>query len=175
MKNFILTKDSHYRRFINNTNTTIAKKNWKHERNKEFIKMNAKTKKEYFDAKHFTIDKKINKNDFVLFHDIQHENDRNINRKLKYKWRKSFRVKKIVQNREIYLLQELDEIDLIKTFVENKIKMFHQKQNLKMSSVVSSNSIMNDHEFIKKSDVMKKIFDSQFLMFEKWSFAMIVF
>jgi hypothetical protein len=33
---------------------------------------------------------------------------------------------------------------------------------------------MNDHEFIKKDDVMKKIFDSQSLVFEKWSFAMIV-
>jgi hypothetical protein len=45
---------------------------------------------------------------------------------------------------------------------------------LKTSSSASSNSIMNDHEFIEKDDVMKKIFDSQFLMFEKWSFAMIV-
>jgi hypothetical protein len=33
---------------------------------------------------------------------------------------------------------------------------------------------MNDHEFIERNDVMKKIFDSQFLMFEKWSFAKIV-
>ncbi len=84
-----------------------------------------KQKKKYFDAEHFTINKKINKNDLVLFHDIQHENDRSINRKLKYKWRESFRVKKIVQNKEISLLQELDEIDLTKTFVENKIKKFH--------------------------------------------------
>jgi hypothetical protein len=34
---------------------------------------------------------------------------------------------------------------------------------------------MNDHESINENDVMKKIFDSQFLMFEKWSFAMIIF
>jgi hypothetical protein len=33
---------------------------------------------------------------------------------------------------------------------------------------------MNDHEFIEKNDVMKKIFDSQSLMSEKWSLAMIV-
>jgi hypothetical protein len=33
---------------------------------------------------------------------------------------------------------------------------------------------MNDHEFIEKNDVMKKIFNFQSLMFEKWSFAMIV-
>jgi hypothetical protein len=31
---------------------------------------------------------------------------------------------------------------------------------LKMSSSSFSNSIMNDHEFIKKNHVMKKIFDS---------------
>ncbi len=101
-------------------------------------------------------------------------NDRSINRKLKYRWRKSFRIKEVIQNKEIYLLQKLDEIDLTEIFVENRIKKFHQRQSLKTSSSASSNSIMNDHEFIEKDDVMKKIFDSQFLMFEKWSFAMIV-
>jgi hypothetical protein len=134
-----------------------------------------KQNKKYFDLKHFTTNKNINKNDFVFFHDIQHKNDRSINRKLKYKWRKSFRIKKIIQDKRIYLLQKLDEIDLIEIFVENKIKKFHQKQILKISSFISSNSIMNDHEFIDENDVMKKIFDFQFLMFEEWSFAMIIF
>ncbi len=142
---------------------------------KNLLKRMRKQNKKYFDSKHFTINKNINKNNFILFHDIQHENNRNINRKLKYKWRKSFRVKKIIQDKKTYLLQKLDEINLIEMFVENKIKKFHQKQNLKISSFVSSNSIMNDHEFIDENDVMKKIFDSQFLMFEKWSFAMIIF
>jgi hypothetical protein len=118
--------------------------------------------------------KEINKNDFVLLHDTQHENDWSINRKLKYKWRESFRVKEVIQNKKIYLLQKLDEIDLIEIFVENRIKKFHQRQILKISSFVSSNSIMNDHEFIDENDVMKKIFDSQFLMFEEWSLAMII-
>jgi hypothetical protein len=133
-----------------------------------------KQDKKYFDSKHFTTNKNINKNDLVLLHDIQHENDRSINRKLKYKWRESFRIKKVIQDKKIYLLQELDEIDLIEIFVENRIKKFHQKQILKISSSISSNSIMNDHEFIDENDVMKKIFDSQFLMFEEWSLAMIV-
>jgi hypothetical protein len=52
---------------------------------KNLLKRMRKQKKKYFDAEHFTINKKINKNDLVLFHDIQHENDRSINRKLKYK------------------------------------------------------------------------------------------
>jgi hypothetical protein len=142
---------------------------------KNLLKRMRKQKKQYFDSKHFAINKNINKNDLVLLHDIQHENDRSINRKLKYKWRESFRIKKIIQNKEIYLLQKLDEIDLIEIFVENKIKKFHQKQSLKISSPVSSNSIMNDHEFINENDVMKKIFDSQSLMFEEWSFTMIIF
>jgi oligoribonuclease (3'-5' exoribonuclease) len=64
-------------------------------------------------------------------------------------------------------LQKLDEIDLTEIFVENKIKKFHQRQILKISSFISSNSIMNDHEFIDENDVMKKIFDFQFLMFEE--------
>jgi hypothetical protein len=44
-----------------------------------------KEKKENFDSEDFAADKDINKNDLVLFHDTQHENDRSINRKLKYK------------------------------------------------------------------------------------------
>jgi hypothetical protein len=126
-----------------------------------------KQNKKYFDLKHFATNKNINKNDFILFHDIQHENDQSINRKLKYKWRKLFRVKKIIQNKEIYFLQKFNEIDLIEIFVENKIKKFHQKQSLKISSFAFSNSIINDHEFIDENDVMKKIFNFQFLIFEK--------
>jgi hypothetical protein len=134
---------------------------------KNLLKRMRKQNKKYFDSKHFITNKNINKNDFVFLHNIQHENDRSINRKLKYKWRESFRVKKIIQNKEIYLLQKLDEIDLIEIFVENRIKKFHQRQSFKKFSFVFSNSIMNDHEFIKKEIVMKKIFDSQFLMLEK--------
>jgi hypothetical protein len=142
---------------------------------KNLLKRMRKQKKEYFDSKHFATNKNINKNDLVLLHDIQHENDRNINRKLKYKWRESFRIKEVIQNKEIYFLQKLNEIDLIEIFVENRIKKFHQRQSLKISSFVSSNSIMNDHEFIDENDVMKKIFDFQSLMFEEWSLAMIIF
>jgi hypothetical protein len=140
----------------------LQRKKWKHESSKRFIKWMRKQDKKYFDLKHFVTTKDINKNDLILLHDIQHENDRNINRKLKYRWRKSFWFKEVIQNKEIYLLQKLDEIDLIEIFVENRIKKFHQKQNLKTSSFVSSNSIMNNHEFIEKNDVMKKIFDSHF-------------
>jgi hypothetical protein len=52
---------------------------------KDLLKRMRKQKKEYFDSEHFATDKNINKNDLVLFHDIQHENNRSINRKLKYK------------------------------------------------------------------------------------------
>jgi hypothetical protein len=52
---------------------------------KDLLKRMRKQNKKYFDSKHFVTDKKINKNDLVLFHDTQHENDRNINRKLKYR------------------------------------------------------------------------------------------
>ncbi len=141
---------------------------------KDLLKRMRKQKKKYFDSKHFTTNKNINKNDLVLLHDIQHENDRNINRKLKYKWRESFRIKKVIQNKETYFLQKLDDIDLAEIFVENRIKKFYQRQSLKISSSVSSNLVMNDHESINKNDVMKKIFDFQFLMFEEWSLAMII-
>ncbi len=152
----------------------LQRRNENMNKTKNLLKWMRKQNKKYFDSKHFTTNKNIKKNDLVLFHDTQHENDRSINRKLKYKWRKSFRIKKIIQNKKIYLLQKFDEIDLIEIFVENKIKKFHQRQNLKISSSVSSNSIMNDHEFINENDVMKKIFDFQSLMFKEWLFAMII-
>jgi hypothetical protein len=71
---------------------------------RNLLKRMRKQNKKYFDSKHFVTDKEINKNDFVLLHDTQHENDRSINRKLKYKWRESFRVKEVIQNKKIYLL-----------------------------------------------------------------------
>ncbi len=117
----------------------LQKRNENMNEAKNLLKRMQKQKKEYFDSKHFTIDKKINKNDLVLLHDIQYENDRSINSKLKYKWRESFRVKKVIQNKKIYLLQKLDDINLAKIFVENRIKKFHQKQILKISSFVFSN------------------------------------
>jgi hypothetical protein len=49
------------------------------------LKRMRKEKKENFDSEHFAADKNINKNDLVLLHDTQHENDRSINRKLKYR------------------------------------------------------------------------------------------
>ncbi len=52
---------------------------------KNLLKRIRKQKKKYFDLKHFATNKNINKNDFVFLHDIQHENDRSINRKMKYK------------------------------------------------------------------------------------------
>jgi hypothetical protein len=65
---------------------------------KNLLKRMQKQNKKYFDLKHFATNKNINKNDLVFLYDIQHENNRSINRKLKYKWRKSFRIKKVIQN-----------------------------------------------------------------------------
>jgi hypothetical protein len=49
------------------------------------LKQMRRKKKKNFDSEHFVADKDINKNDFVLLHDIKHENNQSINRKLKYK------------------------------------------------------------------------------------------
>jgi hypothetical protein len=43
---------------------------------KNLLKRMRKQNKKYFDSKHFVTNEKINKNDFILFHDTQHENDR---------------------------------------------------------------------------------------------------
>jgi hypothetical protein len=103
----------------------LQRKNENMNETKNLLKRMRKQKKEYFDSEHFATKKNINKNDLVFLHDTQHENDRSINRKLKYKRRKSFRVKEVIQYKEIYFLQKLNEINLIEIFVENKIKKFH--------------------------------------------------
>jgi hypothetical protein len=74
---------------------------------KNLLKRMRRQDKKYFDSKHFVTNKKINKNELVFFHDIQQENDRSINRKLKYRWRDSFRVKKIIQNKKFIFCKSL--------------------------------------------------------------------
>jgi hypothetical protein len=69
---------------------------------RNLLKRMRKQDKKYFDSKHFTTNKDINKNDLVLLHDIQHENDRSINRKLKtddesrFESKKSFKIKELI-------------------------------------------------------------------------------
>jgi hypothetical protein len=63
----------------------LQKRNENMNEARDLLKRMRKQRKEYFDAEHFTIDKKINKSDLMLLHDTQHENDRSINRKLKYR------------------------------------------------------------------------------------------
>jgi hypothetical protein len=92
---------------------------------KNLLKRMRKQDKKYFDSKHFVTNKNINKNDLVLFHDIQHENDRNINRKLKYRWRESFRVKEVIQNKEIFFFAKTWRDQFNWDFVENRIKKFY--------------------------------------------------
>jgi hypothetical protein len=77
---------------------------------KNLLKRMRKQNKKYFDLKHFATNKNINKNDLVFLHDIQHENDQSVNRKLKYKWRKSFRIKKIIQNKKFIFCKSLTRL-----------------------------------------------------------------
>jgi hypothetical protein len=77
---------------------------------RNLLKRMRKQDKKSFDSKHFTTNKNINKNDLVLLHDIQHENDRSINRKLKYKWRRSFRIKKIIQKKKFIFCKSLTKL-----------------------------------------------------------------
>jgi hypothetical protein len=71
----------------------------------------------------------------------------------------SFQIENSYQFTLFRRVQILDEIDIANTFVENKLKNFHQKQSLKISSFASSKMIINDHEFFHENVIMKKIFD----------------
>jgi hypothetical protein len=53
----------------------LQKRNDDMKKAKVLIKRMRKEKTENFDSEYIAADKNINKNDFVLFHDTQHEND----------------------------------------------------------------------------------------------------
>jgi hypothetical protein len=141
---------------------------------RDLLERMRKQGKEYFDSEHSVADKEINKDDLVLLHDTQHENDRSTNRKLKYRWRGPFRVKEVNQDKGTYLLQELDGTDLAGTFAGNRIKKFHQRQSLETSPPAPPDPAMDGHEPIEEDDAMEEVFDPQSLVPEGWPLAVVV-
>ena len=73
--------------------------------------------------------RKINKSkkNLIFLHDIQHEKNKNTKKKLYFKWNESYRVFKIVDNKNIYLLTELNDTEIMNTFAKNRFKKFHAR------------------------------------------------
>ena len=80
--------------------------------------------KKCFDDYHEIQIKKIKQNDMIFLHDTQHEKNKNLLRKLNYKWKNFYRITKIIVNKNIYFLIELNDIELKNIFVNNQFKKF---------------------------------------------------
>ena len=71
--------------------------------------------------------RKINKlqKNLIFLHDIQHEKNKNTKKKLYFKWNKSYRIFKTIDNKNIYLLTELNDTEIMSIFAKNQFKKFY--------------------------------------------------
>ena len=88
-------------------------------------------------------------------HDIQHEKNKNTKKKLYFKWNESYRIFKIVDNKNIYLLTELNDTEIMNIFAKNRFKKFHAR-------------FFNASEQINNNAELRIMID-RFLFFENFS------
>ena len=91
-----------------------------------------------FDSIHEMRNEKLKSENLILLHNTQHMHDQSFNRKLKYKWKKSFRVIEAIVEKRTYLFKKLNNNELNETFVENWIKKFHQRVELSRSEKIKN-------------------------------------
>ena len=63
----------------------------------------------------------------IFLHDTQHDKNKNTKKKLYFKWNESYRIFKIVNNKNIYLLIELNDTKIMSIFAKNRFKKFHAR------------------------------------------------
>ena len=118
------------------------------------LRRTKKQNKNWFDDRHDTKNKQIKKK-LIFLHDIQHEKNKNTKKKLYFKWNESYRIFKIVDNKNIYLLTELNDTEIMNIFAKNRFKKFHAR-------------FFNASEQIKNSAESRIIID-RFSFFEIFS------
>ena len=88
------------------------------------LRRTKKQNRNWFNDWHDTKNKQIKKN-LIFLHNIQHKKNKNTKKKLYFKWNESYRIFKIVDNKNIYLLIKLNDTKIINTFAKNWFKKFH--------------------------------------------------
>ena len=78
--------------------------------------------KELFDDKHQLRKIFLNADDLMLRHDIKLDNKHDF--KLVFRWNKSFRIQRADSMKDIYILKEMNEIRLERTYADNRLKRF---------------------------------------------------
>ena len=85
-------------------------------------------KKERHNKKHGIWHKELVSSDIVLLYNTKRE--KNISRKLTFKWLGPYKITNVVKDKNTYILEELDGLQLARIFTNNKLKKFHPWQQL---------------------------------------------
>ena len=119
-----------------------------------------KQNKELFDDKHQLRKIFLNVNDLMLRHAIKLDNRHDL--KFTFWWNESFRIQRANSIKNIYILKEINEIRLEKTYANNRLKRFKTKNTEdsltkqieihEMLNIMSENSI----DAIKESNNVNK-------------------
>ena len=119
-----------------------------------------KQNKELFDDKHQLRKISLSADDLMLKHDIKLDNRHDL--KLIFRWNESFRIQRANSMKDIYILKEMNETRLERTYANNRLKRFKIKnvensstkqiEIHKMLNITSENSI----DAMKKSNNVNK-------------------
>ena len=89
--------------------------------------------KERHDLKHGIREEELASGSIVLLYDTQCE--KNMSRKLAFKWLGTYRISDAVRDKCMYMLEELDGSLLGGTFAGDRLKKFHPRQRLQLDHV----------------------------------------
>ena len=84
-----------------------------------------KQNKELFNDKHQLRKIFLNADDLMLKHDIKFDNRHDL--KLIFRWDESFRIQRADSMKDIYILKEMNETRLEKTYADNQLEQFKTK------------------------------------------------
>ena len=84
--------------------------------------------KEWHDLKHGIRKEELVVGSIFLLHDTRREKD--MSRKLSFKWLGPYRIFDTVKDKGTYMLEELDGSRLASTFAGDRLKRFHSRQQL---------------------------------------------
>ena len=154
--------------------TTIEKKNKNITKSIDMMRQMREQNKFFFDNYHEIWNKKVKKNKIFL-HDIQHEKNKNSQRKLNYKWKIFYQITEIMINKSIYFLIELNDIDLKSTFVDNRFKKFRFRSFSNVEDIKINFKIVVEKIFEKIFDFNNFVDFRKNLIFFEWLLTMIMF
>ena len=108
--------------------------------------------KERHDLKHGIRNEELAVGSIVLLHDTRREKD--MSRKLSYKWLGPYRICDMVKDKGTYMLEELDGSRLADTFAGDRVKKFYLRQRLQLDHAPNLNNeeISTLDDFLADSD-----------------------